>query len=207
MLVRFIISVCQKRKHAAHYSREEGLQCPTRARQQKYKKGLLDSIKRILAGCKTQPKTLLKYGWTLTQVNRIRALDLRFKAVLEDSHNVNLDSVFTGTALPPLNALAANVQERPAPAPPPVPKYEQGLVETPAKGTGTPISWRQIDTFWAGDVDKHEMGSNAVRKVMKDGQLAAAKYKRILPEPPSGQPSIRSELTSRLHGTTMPSRF
>ena len=111
-------------------------------------------------------------------MNRIRALDARFKAVLEDTHNVKLDNVFKGTALPPLNALAADVQEQPAPAPPPVPKYEQGLVETPAKGTGTPITWKQIDTFWAGDVDKHEMGSNAVRKVMKDGQLVAAKYKR-----------------------------
>jgi hypothetical protein len=111
-------------------------------------------------------------------VNRIRALDARFKAVLEDTHNVNLDNVFKGTALPPLNALAVDVQVQPAPAPLPVPKYEQGLVETPAKGTNTPITWRQIDTFWAGGVDKYEMGSNAVRKVMKDGQLVAAKYKR-----------------------------
>ena len=111
-------------------------------------------------------------------MNRIRALDAPFKAVLEDTHNVSLDIVFKGTPLPPLNALAADVQEQPAPAPPPVPKYEQGLVEIPARGTGTPITWRQFDTLWAGDVDKHEMGSNAVRKVMKDGQLVGAKYKR-----------------------------
>jgi hypothetical protein len=111
-------------------------------------------------------------------VNHIQALDARFKAVLEDTQNVNLDNVFKGTALPPLNALAADVQERPASAPASIPKYEQGLVETPAKGTGTPISWQQIDTFWAVDVDKHEMGSNAVRKVTKDGQLVAAKYMR-----------------------------
>ena len=144
----------------------------------KNKKGLLDAIRSILSGRRTQAKTLKKYGWTLTQVNRIRSLDPRFKAVLEDTHSIDLDKVYKGTALPPLNALAADVQEQPAPAPPPVPKYDQGLVDTPAKGTNTPISWRQIDTFWAGDVDKHEMGSNAVRKVMKDGELVAAKYKR-----------------------------
>jgi len=103
-------------------------------------------------------------------VNRIRALHDRFKAVLEDTHNVNLDNFFKGTALPPLNALAADVQEQqPAPAPLPVPKYEQWLVETPAKGTGTLISWLQIDTFWAGDVNKHEIQFNAVRKIVKDG--------------------------------------
>ena len=51
-------------------------------------------------------------------MNRIRGLDARFKAVLEDTHNVNLDYVFKGTALPSLNALAADVQEQPAPAPP-----------------------------------------------------------------------------------------
>ena len=74
-------------------------------------------------------------------MNRIRALDARFKAVLEDTHNVNLDNVFKGTTLPPLNALAVDVQEQPAPAPSLVPKYAHGLVETPAKETNTPISW------------------------------------------------------------------
>jgi hypothetical protein len=91
------------------------------------------------------------------------------KTVLEDTHNDNLDKVFKGTVLLPLNALSADVQEQPAPAPVPIPKYEQGLVQIPAKGTSTPIIWRQIDTFWAGDSDRHEMGSNAVQKVMKDG--------------------------------------
>ncbi len=95
-------------------------------------------------------------------MNRIRALDARFNAVLEDCHSVNLDDVFKDTALPPLNALAVDVQERPAPAlPPEVPNYAQGLVETPAEGTKVPISWRRVGTFWSQDVDKHEMVSNA----------------------------------------------
>ena len=59
-----------------------------------------------------------------------------------------------------------------------IPHYPQGLKETPAKGTGTPITWEQTDTLWAGDIDKHEMGSNAVRKVMVDGKLVPAKYKK-----------------------------
>jgi hypothetical protein len=76
----------------------------------KNKKGLFDAIRSILSGRRTQAKTLKMYGWTLTQVNRIRSLDLRFKAVLEDTHSIDLDKVYKGTALPPLNALAANVQ-------------------------------------------------------------------------------------------------
>ena len=67
---------------------------------------------------------------------------------------------------------------RPTPVPPPIPHYPQGLKETPAKGTGTPITWEQTDTLWAGDIDKHEMGSNAVRKTMVDGKLVPAKYKK-----------------------------
>ena len=47
------------------------------------KKGLLDAVRSILAGRRTQPKTLKRYGWTITQVNRIRALDARYKAVLK----------------------------------------------------------------------------------------------------------------------------
>ena len=107
---------------------------PTSAEKQVYntkyaannraKKHLLDSIRSILAGRKTQPKTLKKYGWTLTQVNRIRALDARFKAVLEDTHSISLDKIYKGTALPPLDTLGASVVKQSAPAPPPVPKYE-----------------------------------------------------------------------------------
>ncbi len=64
---------------------------------------------------------------------------------------------------------------RPNPVPAPIPHYPQGLKKTPAKGTGTPITWEQTDTLWAGDIDKHEMGSNAVRKVMVDGKLVPTK--------------------------------
>ena len=53
-----------------------------------------------MAGRKTQPKTLMKYGRTINQVNRIRALDARYKVVLEDTHGVKLDSVFVGTPCP-----------------------------------------------------------------------------------------------------------
>jgi len=75
----------------------------------KAKKGLLDAIRSILMGRRTTAKTLNKFCWSLTHVNRIRALDARFKAVLEGTHNVNLDNVFKGAALSPLNALAADV--------------------------------------------------------------------------------------------------
>jgi carbonic anhydrase len=42
----------------------------------------------------------------------------------------------------------------------------------------TPITWRQIDTFWDGNVDKNNMDSNYARKVMRNGHLVSAKFKR-----------------------------
>ena len=101
------------------------------AAENRANKGLLDAVRIILAGRKTQPKTLKKYGWTITQVNRIRALDARYKTVLEDTHGVKLDSLFVGTLLPPLDTLWDSVQEQPTPAPPPLTEYDQGLVDTP----------------------------------------------------------------------------
>ncbi len=105
---------------------------PTSAEKQAYnakyaaenraRKGPLDAIRSILEGRKTQPKTLKKYGWTITQVNRIRALDARFRTVLEDTYGVKLDSVFVGTPLPPLDSLGASVVEQHAPAPSPLAK-------------------------------------------------------------------------------------
>ena len=137
------------------------------------KKQLIDTVRSILEGCKTQAKTLEKYGWTLAQVNRIRALNPTFRVVIEDTHGVKLKKLYRGkTALPPLTAMA--VQARPTPVPPPISHYPQCLKETPAKGDGTPITWEQTDTLWAGDIEKHEMGSNAVRKVMVDGKLVPA---------------------------------
>jgi hypothetical protein len=143
----------------------------------KAKKKLLDAIRTILAGRRTTAKTLNKFGWGFTQVNCIRALDVRFKSVLENTQTLNLDNVFKGTALPPLNALASDVQQKPAPAPPPVSKYEQGLSDNPKKGTNTPITWRQINTFWSQNLDKRVSGSNAVLKVMRNGELVPMKLK------------------------------
>ena len=112
----------------------------------KEKKQLIDTIRSILEGRKTQAKTLEKYGWTLDKVNRIRAINPTFRLVLEDTHGVKLEKIYRGkTALPPLNT--ATVQVRVAPAPEPVPKFDQGLVDNPQKGTGTPITCRQIHTF------------------------------------------------------------
>jgi hypothetical protein len=86
--------------------------------------------------------------------------------------------VFQGNPLPPLNTLGANVQEQPAPTSPPVPRDDQGLVDTPEMGTSSLITWRQIDTFWSGDVDKNNVGSGFARKEMRNGQLVPAKFKR-----------------------------
>ena len=73
----------------------------------KTQKQFLDAVKSILAGRKTQAKTLEKYGWTMTHVNRIRALDQTFRLVLEDTHGVKLAKLYEGrTAMPPLQAAA-----------------------------------------------------------------------------------------------------
>jgi len=129
-----------------------------------------------LEGCKTQVKTLEKYGWTLAHVNRIRALNPTFRLVMEGTHSVKLEKLYRGkTTLPSLNT--ATVQVRVAPAPELVPKYDQGLTDNPQKGTDTPITLRQIHTFWSGDLDRRHPGSNRVMKVMRDGVLFPLKYK------------------------------
>jgi hypothetical protein len=70
----------------------------------KPKKQLIDNIKSILAGRKTQAKILEQYGWTLTQVNRIRALNPTFRLVLQDTQGVETEKLYRGkTGLPPLN--------------------------------------------------------------------------------------------------------
>jgi len=100
----------------------------------KGKKQLIDIIRSILEGRKTQTKTLEKCGWTLAQVNRIRALNLTFHLVIEDTHGVKLEKLYRGKrALAPLNAVAVRV--RPSPVPPLIPNYHRGLKETPAKNT------------------------------------------------------------------------
>jgi hypothetical protein len=125
-LIAFIVSnyfLTKPRRKMPPTSAEKAAYNAKYAAENRPKKSLrLDAVRSILAGRKTQPKTLKKCGWTITQVSRIRALDARYKAVLEDTHSVKLDSVFVGTPLPPLDTLGASVQEQPTPAPPPVPK-------------------------------------------------------------------------------------
>ncbi len=60
----------------------------------KGKNQLIDIIRSILEGRKTQAKTLEKYGWTLAQVNRIRALNPTFHLVIEDTHGVKLEKLY-----------------------------------------------------------------------------------------------------------------
>jgi hypothetical protein len=68
----------------------------------KDKKQLVDTVRSILEERKTQAKTLKKYGWSLTLVNRIRALNPTFRLVIEDTHGVKLEKLYRGkTALPP----------------------------------------------------------------------------------------------------------
>ena len=54
-----------------------------------------------------------------------------YKTFLEDNYGVYLESVFQGNLLVPLNALAADVEEKPTTAPSPVSKYDNCLVEIP----------------------------------------------------------------------------
>jgi len=125
---------------------------------------------------KTHVKILEKYGWTLTQVKCIRALNPTSRLVIEETHGVKLEKLYRGkNALAPLNT--ATVQVRVAPAQDPVPKYDQGLTDSPQKNTDTPITWRQIHTFWSGDLDRRHPGSNRVMKLMRDGVLLPLKYK------------------------------
>jgi hypothetical protein len=62
------------------------------------------------------------------------------------------------------------------PVMPPKYDYKQGFEEVPTKSTSTPIFWAQINKFWSGDVNIHQMGSLAARMVMKDGVLVNQKY-------------------------------
>ncbi len=52
------------------------------------------------------------------------------------------------------------------------------MEEVPAKGLNIPITWAMIMTFWSGTVRMHEMGSNATRMTMQDGELVNQTYKK-----------------------------
>ncbi len=76
----------------------------------KPKKQLIDTIKNILTGRKTQAQNLEKYEWTLARLNRIRALNPNFRISLERTHGVKLEKLYRGkTALPPLNTATVQV--------------------------------------------------------------------------------------------------
>jgi hypothetical protein len=135
------------------------------------------NVRSILKGKKPNAKTLAAYRWGEREINRIRALDANFRAVLEHTHGVDLRPVYANaTPLPAINF--PRVQVAPAPVPPPHPDYPQDLEDTPERGTNTPITSAQIDTFWSADVQKHNMGSNSARKLMRDGELVAEGYSK-----------------------------
>jgi hypothetical protein len=98
--------------------------------------------------------------------------------VLEETHGVKLEGLYKDKSpLPPIDL--PRVQVSAPPAQPPRPDYPQCLEDTPQKGTSTPITWAQIDTFWSGDVEKHNMGSTSARKVIQDGRLVAETYSKV----------------------------
>jgi hypothetical protein len=131
--------------------------------------------RRVLKGIKPNAKTLAAYMWGEREVNRIRALDDTYRTVLKYAHDVDWKALYAGkTAMPPINL--PRVQVAAAPTPPPRPHYPQDLQDTPKKGTGTPIYWANIDTFWSADLQKHNIGNNFARKVMRDGRLVADVY-------------------------------
>jgi hypothetical protein len=135
---------------------------------------LKNAISSILAGRRPWASTLKRFGLGEREVNRIRSLDARYRTIMEDKHGVILESLYKNkTPLPEMRLPDVQVIE---PVPPPKYDYKHGLEEVPAKGTNTPISWAQINTFWSGDVNVHQMGSSAARMIMKDGVLVNSKY-------------------------------
>ncbi len=67
----------------------------------KDKKQLIDTIRSTLEGQKSQAKTLENYGWTMTKVNRIRALNLVFRLLPEDNHRFTARSWRSSTGAGP----------------------------------------------------------------------------------------------------------
>jgi hypothetical protein len=76
-------------------------------------------------------------------VDRIRAFDDAYRAVLEERHGADLKAVFAGkAALPtiPHHPHLPHLLVAVVPVAPPRPDYTQCVHETPEKGTRTPIS-------------------------------------------------------------------
>ena len=140
------------------------------------RKKLISAVRNVVAGRKPEHKTLQAFEWTEREVNRLRALDKRFAAVLEDKHGVSILRLFEGkNPLPPINLPKVQVKEV-APPPERPEGYEQGLEDTPKSGLDVPISWLQIETFWSGPVDLNRMGSTSALKEMRNGKLVARQY-------------------------------
>ena len=100
---------------------------------------------------------------------RTMDLDARYRTIMEDNHGVDLESLYKGKAPMPVMRLPdVHVIEA---VPPPKFDDPQGLEEVPAKGLDIPITWGMIMTFWSRTDRMHEMGSNAARMTMQDGEL------------------------------------
>jgi hypothetical protein len=108
-----------------------------------------NTIASIFAGRRPWASTMKRLDLGERKLNRIRSLDARFRTILEDKHGVSLESLYDGKApLPEMRLPDVQVIE---PVLAPKYEYKQGLEEVPAKGTNTPISWAQINTFGSGE--------------------------------------------------------
>ena len=138
---------------------------------------LKNVVKSIIAGRRPWASTLKRFELGERDLNRIRALDARYRTILEDKHGVELESLYAWkTPLGELRLPDVRVIEAVAP---PSYDYPQGLEEVPAKGLNIPITWAMIMSFWGQKlVRMHEMGSNAARMTMEDGELVSQTYKR-----------------------------
>ena len=137
---------------------------------------LKNAITSILQGRRPWAKTLKRFALGERELNRVRSLDARYRAILEDKHGVDLESLYKGKApLPEMRLPDVQVIEA---VPPPKFDYPQGLEEVQAKGLNIPITWAMVMTFWSGTVRMHEMGSNAARMTMQDGELVNQTYKK-----------------------------
>ena len=96
-------------------------------------KRLISAVRSVIAGRKPATKTLQGYNWGEREINRIRALDPRFRALLEETHGVKLEGLYKDKSpLPPIDL--PRVQVSAPPAQPPRPDYQQCLEDTPQKG-------------------------------------------------------------------------
>lgn len=136
----------------------------------------MSAVRNVLAGKAVQQKTREKYGWDTATINGIRRHEERTRLNL--LHDLNLDADKLQALYekhPPLSALRDDpVRIHVPPARDPAP-FKQCLEVVPAAGTGS-ITWNEIQTFWSGPVEKHEMGSNRARMTMRGGKMVPEMY-------------------------------